>query len=116
MVMERIKNTLTPGAWEDFMLQHEKLSFVNADGTKTYDGPKMMKVLPEDIDPSSSINIELHRQAIENSKFQYFKGNVRKMIKSTEHHFQVNVVNGHTYDLETYCRHLLASLLTEYNA
>ena len=75
-----------------------------------------MKLLLEDIYPSSSINIELHSQEIQNSKLQDFKGNVSEMLKSTEHHFQVIVGNGHTYDSETYRLHLLASLLTGYNA
>ena len=76
----------------------------------------MMKVLLEDIDPSSSINIELHRQAIKNAKLLEFRGNVREMLKSTKHHSQVIVGNGHTYDLETYRRHLLAYLLTGSNS
>ena len=42
LVMELIKNTLTLVAWDDLMLQHEKFSFVNADGTKNYDGPTMI--------------------------------------------------------------------------
>ena len=116
VVIEIIKNNLTPGAWDNLMLQHEKSSFVNADGNKNYDGPKMTKVLIEDIDTYSSINIELHRQAIKNDKLQNFKGNVSKMLKSTEHHFQFIVGNGNTYDSETYRRHLLVSLLTGSNA
>ena len=76
----------------------------------------MMKVLLEDIDPSSLINIELHRQAIENTKLQDFRGNVSEMLKSTEQYFQVIVGNGHTYDSETYICHLLASLITGSNA
>ena len=61
VVMENIKNILTPGGWDDLMLQHPKFSFVNVDSTKNYDGPTMMKVLLEDIEPSSSVIIELHR-------------------------------------------------------
>ena len=98
------------------MLQHKKFRIVSADGTKNYDVPTIMKVFSEDIDPSLPINIELHRQAIENTKLQDFRGNVREMLNSTKNHFQVIVGNEHTYDTETYCRQLLASLLTGSNA
>ena len=80
VVMEIIKNTLKTGAWDDLMVQHDKFSFVNVGGTKNCNGPTMMKVLLENIDPSSSINIELHRQAIENAKLRYFKGNISELL------------------------------------
>ena len=116
VVLEIIKNTLTPAAWDDIMLQQSKFSFVNADGTKDFDGPTLMKVLLEEIDPSSSINIELHRQSIENAKLQDFKGNISEMLKSMEHHYQVIMENGHTYNRETYRRHILSALLTGTNS
>ena len=73
-VVEIIKNTLTSSAWNDMMLNERKSSFVNSDGTKSYDGPTILKVLLEDIDLSSSINTKHHRQAIEQAKLQDFKG------------------------------------------
>ena len=66
------------------MLQQSKFSFSNADETKIYHSQKMMKVLQEEIGTNSSVNIELHRQAIEGAKLQDSKGDVNKMIKSTD--------------------------------
>ena len=76
----------------------------------------MLKVLLEEIDPTASVNVELHRQAIEGAKLQEHKGNVIEMCKSIERHFQAIVENGHAYDAETYRRHILDALLSGPNA
>ena len=61
VVSEIIKNILTPLAWDDRMLQEDKCGFNDPTGIKSYDGPCMLKVLLEEIDPTSSVNIEMHR-------------------------------------------------------
>ena len=114
-VVKIIKNTLTPSAWDDMMLNKSKSSFVNSDGTKSDDGPTIMKVLLEDIDPSSSINTKLHRHAIKQAKVQDFKGNICVMLKSTEHHYQVIVEDENSHDIETHRRHLLTQLFSGSN-
>ena len=62
----------------------------------------MLKVLLEEIEPTASVNVELHRQAIEGAKLQEQKVNVIEMCKSIERHFQAIVENGHVYNAETY--------------
>ena len=116
VVVELIKNILTPGAWDDLMLQELKFGFTDTLGTKSYDGPTMLKVLLEEIDPTSSVNIELHRQAIEATKLHEFKGNLPDMLKSIEKHHQVIVGNGFHYDSDTYRRHILSALQSGPNA
>ena len=68
---------------------------------KSYDGRIMLKVLLEEIDPTVSVNVELHRQAIEGAKLQEHKGNVIEMCNSIERHFQAIVENGNAYYAET---------------
>ena len=116
VVAEVLKNLLTPAGWDDLMLQKSKFTFTTTDGNESHDGPTMLKVLLEEIDPTSSVNIELHRQAIEGSKLHNFKGNVVEMLKDIEKHHQAIVSNGHSYDPDTYRRHLLAALLSGPNA
>ena len=111
-VVEIVKNFLTPNGWDDLMLQQHKFAFTDITGMKIYDGPTMLKVLLEEIDPTASVNVELHRQAIEGPKIQEHKGNVIEMCKSIERHFQAIVENGHAYDAETYRRHILDALLS----
>ena len=115
VVVEIIKNCLTPSGWDDLMLEKDKFTFVTSTGSESYDGPVMLKVLFENIDPTSSVNIELHRQAIEGAKLHDFKGNVVEMLKSIEKHHQSIVGNGHSYDADTYRRHLLSALLSGSN-
>ena len=69
-VVEIVKNFLTPNGWDDLMLQQHKFAFTDITGMKIYDGPTMLKVLLEEIDPTASVNVELHRQAIEGAKLQ----------------------------------------------
>ena len=114
--MEIVKNFLTPNGWDDLMLQQHKFAFANITGMKSYDGPTLIKVLLEEIDPTASVNVELRRQAIEGAKLQEHKGNVIKMSKSMERHFQAIIKNGHSYDAETYRRHILDTLLSGPNA
>ena len=72
----------------------------------------MLKVLLKEIYPTASVNVELHRQAIERTKLQEHKGKVIEMCKSVERHFQAIVKNGHAYDAETYRRQILDALLS----
>ena len=116
VVVELMKNTLTPGGWDDLMLQESKFLFQDAQGVKSYDGPCLLKVILEDIDPTSSVNIEMHRQSIEGAKLHDFKGNVVEMLKTIEKHYQAIVENGHAYDSDTYRRHLMAALLSGSNS
>ena len=110
VVVELIKNTLTPGGWDDLMLQDAKFSFQGVDGVKSYNGPTMLKVILEEIDPTASVNIEMHRQTIKGSKLHQYKNNVVEMLKDIEKHHQAIVDNGHAYDSDTYRRHLLTAL------
>ena len=116
VVVEILKNTLTPGGFDDLMLQSHKFTSTNAVGVKNFDGPNMLKVALKEIDPTASVNIEIHRQAIKGSKLHVFKGNMVEMIKSIEEHYQAIVKNGHTYDPEMYHRHLLKAFLYGSNA
>ena len=111
-VVEIVKNFLTPNGWDDLMLQQHKFAFTDITGMKSYDGPTLLKVQLEEIDPTASVNVELHRQAIEGDKLQEHKGNVIEMCKSIECHFQDIVENGHAYDAETYRRNILDALLS----
>ena len=116
VVVGRVKNFLTPSGWDDLMLQQHKFAFMDITGMKSYDGPTLLKVLFKEIDPTASVNVELHRQSIEGAKIQEHKGNVIKMCMSIERHFQAIVKNGHAYDAETYRRHILDALLSGPNA
>ena len=64
VVVEIVKNFLTPNGWDYLMLQQQNVSFPDITGMKSYDGPTMLKVLLNEIDPTASVNVELHRQAI----------------------------------------------------
>ena len=64
VVVEIVKNFLTPNGWDDLMRQQHKFAFRDITGMKSYDGPTLLKVLLKEIDPTSSVNVELHRQAI----------------------------------------------------
>ena len=70
----------------------------------------------EEIDPTASVNVELHHQAIEGAKLQEHKGKVIEMCKSIEFHLQAIFKNGHAYDAETYRQHILDALLSGPNA
>ena len=98
------------------MLSKDKFTFHASSGTKKYGGPTMLKVLLEEIDPTSSVNIELHRQAIKKSRLHDFKNNVVEMTKIIDKHHLTIVSNGYAYDKDIYRRHLLTSLLSGPNS
>ena len=60
--------------------------------------------------------MKLHRQTFEGAKLQEHKGNVIKMCKSIQRHFQAIVENGHAYEAETYMQHILDALVSVPNA
>ena len=115
VVVELLKNILTPGGFNDLMLQSHKFTFINNFGVKSYNGPTMMMVAIKEIDLTASVNIKMHRQAIEGSKLHEFKGSVVEMTKTIEKHYQAIVDNGHMYDPETFRRHLLTAYLSGSN-
>ena len=113
VVSENIKGLLSPKGWEDLMLEKAKFTFTDVTaGVETYDGPCMLKVLLEEVDPTTSVNIELHRQAIEQAKLHAYDNSVTEMIKDIEKHHQAIVSNGSSYEQETYRRHIFAALLS----
>ena len=113
VVTEIIKGMLTPKGWADLLLEKKKFTFTDdTSGVETYDGPAMLKVLLEEIDPTSSVNIEIHRTAIEQARLHNYDNNVTEMIKDIEKHHLAIVENGGTYETETYRRHILAALLS----
>ena len=69
-MVEIVKKFLTPNVRDDLMLQQHKFAFTDTTGMKSYDGLKILKFLLEEIDPTSLVNMELHRQAIEGAKLQ----------------------------------------------
>ena len=70
VIVEIVKNFLTPNGWDDLMLQQHKFVFTDITGMKSYDGPTMLKVLLEEIYPTASVNVELHHQVIEGAKLK----------------------------------------------
>ena len=67
-----------------------------------YDGPTMAKVLLEHIDPTSAVNLEMHRHAIESVKLQTHNNNVTEMVKDIEKYYRVITNNGGSYSAESY--------------
>ena len=65
VVVEIVKNFLTPNGWDDLMLQQHKFAFTDITGMKSYDGPTILKVLIKEVDPTAPVNVEFHRKAIE---------------------------------------------------
>ena len=111
-MVEIVKNFLTHNGWDDLILQQHTFSFMDITVMKRYDGPTIIKVLLEEIEPKASVNVEVHCQAIEGAKLQEHIGNEIEMSKSIERHFQAIVENVHAYDAETYRRHILDALLS----
>ena len=116
VVVEIVNNFLTPNGWDDLMLQQHTFAFTDITGIKSSDGPTMIKALLEEIDPTASVNMELHCRTIEGAKFQDHKGNVIEMCKSIERHLHAIVRNDHAYDAETYRSHVLDALLSGSNS
>ena len=64
----------------------------------TYNGPCILKALPEEIDPTTSVNIELHCQAMaEQAKLHSYDNNNTEMTNDIEKHHQAIVKNEGSY-------------------
>ena len=68
VVVEIVKNFLKLNGWDDMMLQQDKFAFTGIAGMKSYDGPTLLKVLLGEIEPTASVNVKLHHQAIDGAK------------------------------------------------
>ena len=87
VVIKIIENILTPKGWDTLMLQQHKFAFSGLTEKEIYDGLTMLKVFLEEVDPIASVNLELHRHAIEGSKLQDYKGNFLEICKAIERHY-----------------------------
>ena len=93
VVTENLGSTITPTGWGDLMLHKAKFTFIDADGRESFDGVIMMKVSLEEVDPTSSVNIELNRQSIVGAKLQDFNNNFVEILKFIKKHYQAIVEN-----------------------
>ena len=57
VVVEIVNNFMTPNEWNDLMLQQHKFAFTETTGMKRYNGPKLLKVFLEEIDPTAPVNV-----------------------------------------------------------
>ena len=112
VVTENIKGILSAKGWQDILLESSSFTFTDASGMDWYDGPTMAKVLLEQIDPTSAVNLEMHRHAIESVKLQTHNNNVTEMVKDIEKHHRVITSNGGSYPAESYRRHIITALLS----
>ena len=77
-----------------------------------FDGPCMCKVVPEQIDTTSAVNLDMHCHAIEAIKLQIRHKHVTEMVKEIEIHYKAIAGNGGAYLKEGYMPHNLTALLS----
>lgn len=93
VAVELIKNCLTPMGYEDLMLQKEKFTFKGR-GIIELDGPTMLYLLYEKIDPSTTVGLDSVLEAIEDAKLSNYSNDVDKMLTEMESNYKILKENG----------------------
>jgi len=87
---ELIKNTVTPAGLTKILKGHaSEISFVDpVNGATFYDGPCLLYLLWDRVDPSLSINVENLREDIEKTRLHQFSNNVDDLLSHIEDKYQ----------------------------
>jgi hypothetical protein len=115
VVTKFLDNVTDISTLDTIRLEADKFTFTATDGTIKEDGPTKLFLLLNKQDPSTLINIEIHKAAIESSTLQQFGNNVNDLIASVQKHHKVIMDNGTEYDPVTYRRHCFKALLSGAN-
>jgi hypothetical protein len=115
VVNKFLDNVTDISTLDTIRLEADKFTFTAADGTIKEDGPTKLFLLLNKQDPSTLINIEIHKAAIESATLQQFGNNVNDLIASIQKHHKVIMDNGTEYDPVTYRRHCFKALLSGAN-
>ena len=115
VVAEWLHNTLNDEGYSDILRQQELFSFVDsATGIVKFDGPTMLKIVLDTIDPSVVVGVEVHRKRLEDIRLHEFGNDVTKMCSEIERVYQAIVDLGGT--CESIRRYLITALSSGPNA
>lgn len=88
VVAELIKNTVMTADWDAIMFHHDKFWFIDStNGVMKYDGPMILKVIFDKIDPSSQVSGDTLQSNIQNACLHAFNNDVDLMSTYIEENF-----------------------------
>jgi hypothetical protein len=106
-----VKNNMSVTGYDDLLLQKDKFSYHNATtGEMEYDGPTMLFLIFEKVDPSTVVGLNSILKKIENTKLGDYSNNVDSMLTMIETNFEILKENKKAPD--SYRRLLLEALVT----
>ena len=96
------------------MLKKHDFSWINAArGSINHDGPTMLQILIQGINPTTRVGVSDFKKAIQNCKLSMFNNNVKDMLDDMDSNYQKIIEHNHTHD--DYTMHLFDTLLTSKN-
>lgn len=116
VVAQALNNTLTPSAINNLDLKRHFFTFADANGHHHQDGPTMLLMILQKVDPSTSVSTENHRKNIEQATMQPFNNVVPDLISYIENQHKAVIENGATYEHDTLRRHAITALKSGPNA
>ena len=115
VVAELIKNILTDAEYAKLMLKRSIFTFEdNTTGVDLIDGPCLLKLLMDRVDPNIVIGIEVLWAKLESVKLHSFGNNVDAMLTDMEENY-VKILENHS-TCESIRRYCLNALLSGPNA
>ena len=77
------------------------------------DGPTMLQIIVQSINPTTRVGVSQYKLAIQNSKISDHAGNMKDMLDDMETNYQHIIRQKHTHD--DYVMHLFTAMLTSKN-
>ena len=115
VVVELIKNILTDAEYAKLMLKRSIFTFEDdTTGIDLIDGPCLLKLLMDHVDPNIVIGIEVLRAKLESVKLHSFGNNIDAMLTDMEEYY-VKILDNHS-TCESIRRYCLKALLSGPNA
>ena len=114
MIAKRIEGSLDEASMKTLMIKKRDFSWTNpTTGAIELDGPTMLQIIIQGINPTTRIGVSDFKKSIQNCKLSMFNNNVKDMLDDMDANYQDIIAHSHTHD--DYTMHLFDALITSKN-
>ena len=111
MIAKRIEGSLDEASMKTLKIKKREFSWTNpTTGAIELDGPTMLQIIIQGINPTTRVGVSDFKKSIQNCKLSMFDNNVKDMLDDMDANYQEIIAHSHTHD--DYTMHLFDTLLT----
>jgi hypothetical protein len=115
LIAERIEGIISAETHKSLMLRQSDFAWTDPHtGHASFDGPTMLKILVQMVNPTTRVGVNLHKRMIEKAKMSKFGHNLDDMLTDMQDHYKKILQQGKTHD--DWNLHVYNAMLSSKNA